>query len=68
MSKKNLYLFLILFIGADVFGQGLHYFIAGKHYHSTDLRNYAVVGQIVFGLAVIVYGVWYYKKTAKKME
>ena len=68
MSKKNLYLFLILFIGADVFGQGLHYFIADKHYHNTDLRNYAVVGQIVFGLAVIAYGILFYKKPAKKME
>lgn len=68
MSKKNLYFFLMLFIGADVAGQGFHYFIAGKHYYNSDLRNYAVVGQIVFGLAVIAYGVCYYKKLVKKME
>ena len=68
MSKKTLISFLIFFIGADLFGQGTHYFIAGKHHENTDLRNYAVIGQIIFALAVIAYGVWYIKKPAKKLE
>jgi hypothetical protein len=68
MKKKYLYLFLILFIGVDVAGQGLHYFIAGKHYYNTDLRNYAVIGQIILGMAAFAYGIWYYKKPAMKMQ
>ena len=68
MSKKTLFSFLILFIGADCLGNGLHYFVAGEQYQNTDLRSYAVIGQIIFALAVLGYGVWYYKKPAKQIE
>ena len=66
-SKRTAIFFLILFLGASCLWQGLNYFIAGKQYHNTQLRNYAVVGQIVFALAVIVYGFWYRKTSAAKI-
>lgn len=39
-------------------GNGLQYFIGGEVYRNTDLRNYAVIGQILFGLVTMAYSLW----------
>lgn len=62
MNRKLLIFILILLGGLECAGNGLHYFISGEHYRNTDLRNFAVVVQIAFGLAVAVYGIWDYKR------
>ncbi len=67
MNKKTVIFWVILFIGFDCLGNALHYFISGKSYSNTDLRNYAVVGQIFFALAVIAYG-FRYQETYKKID
>lgn len=70
MSKRALIFVLILLGGADCLGNGLHYFISGQSYLNSELRNAAVIGQIIFSLAVLIYGVWYYKTSAavRKVE
>ncbi len=52
---------MILFVGLDCLGNALHYFISGEYYRNTELRNYAVIGQIFFALAVVAYGFRYQK-------
>lgn len=53
---------LAVFVGLLPIKSGLQYFIAGEAVQNSDLRNFAVVGQIIFGLAIIYYGIWRYKK------
>lgn len=52
---------ILIFAAALPIASGLHYFIGGEAYQNTSLRNYAVVGQIIFGLAIICYSIWHYK-------
>ncbi|MBA4123675.1 MAG: hypothetical protein H0X72_14580 [Acidobacteria bacterium] len=63
MKNKSLLFILWLIAGFLPIGNGLQYFIAGEAYRNTDLRNYAVVGQIIFGLATIGYAFWSKRKT-----
>ena len=68
MNKKKLFLIMMIFGGADCLGNGLHYFISGESYNNTTLRNYAVIGQIVFALAIFAYCIWYHKTSIEKTE
>jgi len=56
MSKKKWFFFLLLFLGLDVAGQAAHYFIGGETYRSSSLRDFLVVVQLLFGLAIAFYG------------
>ncbi len=66
MNKKSLFFIIFLFAAADCLGNGLHYFFAGENYRNSDLRNYAVVGQIIFALVMCAYSFRYYKTSIKK--
>jgi hypothetical protein len=66
MTKEKSWNFLFIFTGLMPISSGLQYFIAGQAYQNTSLRNYAVVGQILFGLAVVCFGVWQNKKLSKQ--
>ncbi len=68
MDKKYLLFILILMSGFSCLGNALQYYVSGKQYSNTDLRNYAVIGQIIFALAVIAYGIWYHKTSIKKID
>ena len=68
MKNKNLLFVLLIIVGLSPIGNGLHYFISGEPYRNSDLRNYAVVGQIFFGLAMLAYSFWYYQSSFKKRE
>ena len=58
MTKEKFWNLLLIFAGLLPVWSGLQYFIAGEANQSSDLRNFAVVGQILFGLATICYGIW----------
>lgn len=62
MKNKTLVFWLLIVSGLLCLGNGLHYFIGGDVYRSSDLRTYAVVGQIVFALAITGYGILLMKK------
>jgi uncharacterized membrane protein len=66
MKDKSWVWMLFITSGLLLIGSGLQYFVGGKAYQNTDLRNYAVVGQIIFGLATICYGFWYQKNLSKR--
>jgi len=68
MDKKFLNFVLILLVGFSGLSNALQYFISGKQHSNTDLRNYAVIGQIIFALAIIASGIWYYKTSFKKID
>lgn len=67
---KNINWFFIAFLicGFSTMKQGIFYFTDGKADFNSDLRNYAVAGQIVFGLALMLWSVWYYKTPFKRSE
>ena len=50
------YFVLVLFLGAQVAGQAIYYFVGGDTYQSTSLRDLLVFLQLIFGLAVVFYG------------
>ncbi len=66
MTKEKTWNFLFIFTGILPIGNGLQYFVAGQAQQNSNLRNSAVVGQILFGLAVVCYGVWQNKKLSKQ--
>ena len=66
MKNKSWNLMLFVIVGLSVMGRGIQYFVAGKAYQNSDLRNYAVVGQILFGLAIICFGFFYDKNVSKQ--
>ncbi|MGI9034442.1 MAG: hypothetical protein ACR2GD_00230 [Pyrinomonadaceae bacterium] len=67
---ENKFWFWTLFIisGTLPMANGWQYFIGGEGYQNSDLRNYAVAGQILFGLAIMCYGFWRYNKNLVKRE
>ena len=58
MTKEKSWNLLLIFAGFLPIWNGLAYFIAGEANPNSNLRNFAVVGQIVFGLAIVCFGVW----------
>ena len=62
MKSKNWYYYLVPVLGAIVCGQAINYFLSGENYRNTGLRNFAVVLQIIFGLALIGYSFYQHKR------
>lgn len=56
MSKNKWFFILCLFLGLEVAGQAIYYFIGGESYKSSALRGFLVVLQLLFGFAVAFYG------------
>ncbi|MCA1622239.1 MAG: hypothetical protein LC768_01240 [Acidobacteria bacterium] len=67
MKNKSWNLVLV-FVGLLPIWNGLQYFFQGQAYQNSALRNSAVVGQIIFGLAISCYGVWHNKNLSKQDE
>ncbi len=65
MKNKALVFWLLIVSGLLCLGNGLRYFIGGEAERNSDLRNYAVIGQIIFALAVVAYGAWLLKKSGQ---
>jgi len=65
MKEKTLNL-LLIFSGLLPIWNGLRYFIEGQANQNSSSRNSAVVGQILFGLAVSCYGIWRNKNLSKQ--
>lgn len=64
--KAKSWNYLLIFSGLLPIWGGLQYFVQGQAQQNTNLRNSAVVGQILFGLAVICYGIWNNKNLSKQ--
>ncbi len=65
MKEKTLNL-LLIFSGFLPIWNGLQYFIEGQANQNSSLRNSAVVGQIIFGLATSFYGIWRNKNLSRQ--
>lgn len=68
MTKEKSWNLLVIFSGLLPIWNGLQYFINGQAFQNSGLRNSAVVGQILFGLAIICYGIWRHKNLFKQAE
>ncbi|MEJ7861651.1 MAG: hypothetical protein WKF90_08435 [Pyrinomonadaceae bacterium] len=66
MKNKSWIWISFIVAGALPIWNALQYFIDGKAYQNSNLRNYAVVGQIIFGVAIIFYGFWYKKNLSQQ--
>lgn len=66
MTKKSGGTFLLIIAGLLPVWNGLQYFLEGLANQNSSLRNYAVVGQILFGLAIVGYGFFYFKSSGKR--
>ena len=49
---------LVVFAGSLPFAAALQYYISGEPYHNTPTRNWLVVGQAVFGVLVMAFGLY----------
>jgi hypothetical protein len=56
--KKSWIWILVVFAGSLPFASALQYYISGEAYRNTPSRNWLVVGQAVFGLAVMAFGLY----------
>jgi len=66
MTKEKSWNLLLIFSGLLPIWNGMQYFIEGQANQNSSLRNSAVVGQILFGLAVSCYGIWRNKNLSKQ--
>lgn len=66
MTKEKSLNLVIIFAGLLPIWNGLQYFLEGQAQHNSDLRNYAVVGQILFGLAIIGWGFFCHKNSGQR--
>lgn len=62
MKSRSYYYYLIPVLGAIVCGQAINYFLSGENYRNTSLRNFLVVLQVLFGLGLIGYSFYQYKR------
>lgn len=68
MKKAKSWNYALIFSGLLPIWSGLQYFVQGQAQENTDLRNSAVVGTILFGLAIICYGAWRHKNLSSQMK
>ncbi len=68
MRKEKSWNLLVIFVGLLPIWNGLQYFINGQANQNSSLRNSAVVGQILFGLAISCYGIWRNKSLPRQAE
>ncbi len=66
MTKEKSLNLLLIFCGLLPIWNGLQYFAEGQAHQNSSLRNSAVVGQILFGLAISCYGIWRNKNLSKQ--
>ena len=68
MGNKFWFWTLFIISGMLPAASGLHYFIGGEAYRNSDVRNYAVAGQILFGIAIICCGFWRHNKNLARQK
>ena len=68
MTKEKSWNLLTIFVGFSPIWSGLQYFVNGQANQNSSLRNSAVIGQIIFGLAISCYGIWRHKNLSRQPE
>jgi hypothetical protein len=64
--KRSWIWILVIFAGSLPIGSALQYYFAGEQYRNSPQRNWAVVGQAVFGLIVMILGLYKQVKAGKQ--
>lgn len=62
--KSWIWIFVIL-AGSLPLGSALEYYSSGEPYRNTSTRNWLVVGQVVFGVLVMAFGLHKQFETAR---
>jgi len=65
--KKPWYWILVVFAGSLPLAAALQYYISGEPYRNTPTRNWLVVGQAVFGLLIMAFGLYKQFQTARQV-
>ena len=64
--KRSWVWILVILAGALTAGGALQYYFAGEPYRNSSARNWAVVGQALFGFLVICFGLYKQFKAARQ--
>ncbi len=64
--KSSLWI-LVVFAGSLPFASALQYYVAGEAYRNTPTRNWLVIAQAAFGLAIMAVGLYRQLRNARQI-